>query len=474
MFQTHALVYQPDTQSLFTQIAQLNGSIWLDSAYNSKQTNVHAGRYDLITALPNTTLVVSNNQLQLSNQYCSLPTETQDPFKLIEHIRHQLYGHSAKPSSAIAVPNQMFLPGVMGYVSYFNPHENNESTIQRNVKDEINFPRLAVGFYMWHLLTDHQQKTTTLYYAPEHHSVKELLALFKNKKKETSNTSFFFHTTGNLNSNLSFKTYQDCFENIQHCLRQGDCYQINFAQRFRIPVKGNAFSAYCSIRKATKAPYSAYFNGPNGHILCFSPEKFVSLSNTGLVETQPIKGTIARGKNHQQDLSQLKQLQNSIKNQAENIMIVDLLRNDLGKVCEPGSITVPTLLAPHSYASVHHLVSTIRGQLATQQSPEKLLQACFPGGSVTGAPKIKAMQIIKKLEPHQRHIFCGSLFYIGANEQLLSNIAIRTALWQENWLTLWAGGGIVIDSTAEAEYQETFWKVNLIIEALSGLSQLDI
>ena len=189
---------------------------------------------------------------------------------------------------------------------------------------------------------------------------------------------------------------------------------------------------------------------PKASVLSSSPERLLSV-RAGHIETKPIKGTRPRDlHNAEQDARYATDLQNSLKDRAENLMIVDLLRNDLGKVCVPGSIRVPKAFALESFATVHHLVSTITGQLAADQHAVSLLRACFPGGSITGAPKLRAMQIIEELEPHRRGIYCGSIAYIGFDGNMDSNITIRTLVFNQNRLRFWAGGGIVADSDCAA------------------------
>ena len=204
-----------------------------------------------------------------------------------------------------------------------------------------------------------------------------------------------------------------------------------------------------------------------GHqaVLSLSPERFIQ-SRDSLVETRPIKGTRPRGKTPDQDRALANDLLSSTKDRAENVMIVDLLRNDLGRVCVPGSIRVPQLCQLESYPNVHHLVSVVQGQLASQHSPLSLLTAAFPGGSITGAPKIRAMQIIDELEPCQRSVYCGSLGYIDVRGSMDTSIAIRTMVADDGALHVWGGGGLVADSQAEEEYTETLDKIRHLIGAL--------
>ena len=213
------------------------------------------------------------------------------------------------------------------------------------------------------------------------------------------------------------------------------------------------------------APYSAYLNLPKVQILCASPERFISVRE-GQVETKPIKGTRARGGDPERDHQLAEELSCDPKDRAENLMIVDLLRNDLGKSCKPGSVHVPELFKVESYSNVHHLVSKVQGKLADGVDALDVLQGCFPGGSITGAPKLRTMQIIAELEPDPRGIYCGTIGYVGFDGNMDSNIVIRTLVYSAGEVRCWAGGGLVADSQVDAEYQETLDKASAMLELL--------
>jgi len=238
------------------------------------------------------------------------------------------------------------------------------------------------------------------------------------------------------------------------------------AQRFNVVVEGSAWAAYKELRKINPSPFSAYMNYSEFKILSNSPERFLSVKDN-IIETKPIKGTRPRAKNYDRDQTLLNELMTSKKDQAENVMIVDLLRNDLSKNCELGSVKVPKLFEVESFPNVHHLVSTITGKLHDQRSAIDLLRGCFPGGSITGAPKLRSMEIIEELEPHRRGIYCGSIGYIGFNGNMDTNIAIRTLVHKEQDMYFYVGGGIVHDSIEGAEYQETFDKATAIMKLLN-------
>ncbi|MBY0377872.1 MAG: aminodeoxychorismate synthase component I, partial [Gammaproteobacteria bacterium] len=269
-------------------------------------------------------------------------------------------------------------------------------------------------------------------------------------------------------SNINFSQYQQQFSCIQEHLQAGNCYQVNFSQRFFADYNGDPWQAYQALMASCSAAFCAYLNCGNHHILSLSPERFLKIKNNR-VETKPIKGTRPRGKTIVEDTALALELQHSEKDRAENIMIVDMLRNDLGRLCMTGSISAPHLCALESYHNVHHLVSTVLGELPPTCHPLQLLKSIFPGASITGAPKKRVMEIIEQLETHQRHIYCGAIGYYSVDGQLDSNIAIRTALCYEGHIEISGGGGIVLDSEVTAEYQEIQNKVGGMLKLIESI-----
>jgi para-aminobenzoate synthetase component 1 len=270
---------------------------------------------------------------------------------------------------------------------------------------------------------------------------------------------------GRIASNFTQAQYADAFARVQQYLQAGDCYQINLAQRFSAKAEGDALAAYLSLRRLNPAPFAACMRLPQLDILCASPERFLQVRK-GQVETRPIKGTRPRLSDAAADARQIEDLRNHPKDRAENLMIVDLLRNDLGKNCVEGSVRVPGLFEVESFATVHHLVSTVVGTLAPGRDALDLLRGCFPGGSVTGAPKQRAMEIIEELEPHRRGVYCGAIGYVGFDGDMDTNIAIRTLVFNNGEIRCWAGGGLVADSQQAAEYQETWDKAQALLQVL--------
>jgi para-aminobenzoate synthetase component 1 len=263
--------------------------------------------------------------------------------------------------------------------------------------------------------------------------------------------------------------YTEKFDTVKQYLLAGDCYQINLAQRYKARFTGNSWSAYQTLEEANQAPFSSYIQLEDSAILSISPERFLQVKGDA-IETKPIKGTRPRSDNPEHDLESAQNLASTEKDQAENLMIVDLLRNDIGRVAKPGTVSVPSLFDVESFPAVHHLVSTVNAQLDTGYTVTDLLRACFPGGSITGAPKVRAMEIIEELEPHRRSVYCGSIGYISRCGQMDTNIAIRTLVAYNSELYAWAGGGLVADSNADSEYQETLDKLSKILPVLRNAS----
>ena len=245
----------------------------------------------------------------------------------------------------------------------------------------------------------------------------------------------------------------------------GDCFQVNVAQRLLTPARIAPLELYEKLRTRNPAPFAGYFDLGDHAIVSASPERFMCV-RAGEVETRPIKGTRPRGKTPDEDQRLAQELLASPKDRAENVMIVDLLRNDLGRVCEYGSVRVESLCKLESYPFVHHLVSEVRGRLRTGLGPTDLLRASFPGGSVTGAPKIRVMEIIAELEQTARGPYCGCLGYLGFDGSMDTNLLIRTFVLGKGWLHFAVGGGIIADSTPEKEYAETWHKAEGLLRAL--------
>lgn len=350
---------------------------------------------------------------------------------------------------------------------------------QNNSLTATNPPPLAqVNAYDWYIQVNHKERSCFLVVSTTCELPQDffdsVIRLYKDNDNNLSHLhSNTFQLTSNFTSCTEHKNYEEQFYKVKDYLSSGDVYQISLTHAFQAEYSGSTYSAYKKLFPIAQAPYSAYLQFDSQHILSFSPEEFITVDGNKL-STSPIKGTRARNSDEEKDKAIARQLQEHEKDRAENIMIVDLLRNDLGKVCKTGSVKVDKLLALESYSNVHHLVSTISGELNDDVSALDALAACFPGGSITGAPKKRAMEIIDELEETPRHVYCGAIICLDSLGTLRSNIPIRTILAQPDTadantgkMTCWSGGGIVFDSEVDKEYQETLDKINHLIKNLN-------
>ncbi len=362
-----------------------------------------------------------------------------------------------------------------------NTDNNKANDLARDGTDSS----FIAAYYVWSYQYDHHLEQGIIYFSDECSEENKRLVLGvigehqKNQEDvsisglSTANTDNFgkeapntppitSFTNLNWNPSQNETDYRGQFDRIQSYIKEGDCYQVNLTQRFETQhdlAKEEVLKLFIKHAEDSGAGYCAYFEiSDTQQLLSFSPEQFL-YAHGAQIQTKPIKGTIKNaGKLEFNDIAQLK----TGKNLAENLMIVDLLRNDLGKVCENGSINVDKLFEIESYENVHHLVSTIKGTLTPSVLAIDAFFSAFPGGSITGAPKIRAMEIIEELEMHQRRYYCGSIFYSSATGHFDSSILIRTVERIGNTLLCWGGGGIVSDSEVNSEYQESLDKVSQI------------
>ena len=448
------LPYFADSAALFEAVADLPWAVYLDSGFpNSDQ-----GRFDIIAAEPVLTLTTRGEITQI-NRNGSVIFSNQDPFGLVKE--------ALQASNYEGFAGLPFNGGAIGYFSYDLARRLEKLPIIAIDAEQI--PEMAVGIYNWAVVVDHLRRQTFLVgHGCDEFHWQLLIGLFSQLPVNRQQRAFILN--GEVNANMTKTGYRYAFERIKHYLKEGDCYQVNLSQRFTAGCNGDPWTAYRLLREMNSAPFSAYLNFPEVQILSSSPERFLKLVN-GQVETKPIKGTRPRKAYPASDWHQIDQLRYSPKDRAENLMIVDLLRNDLSKTCQNGSVKVPALFAVESYATVHHLVSTVTGRLAQDRHALDLLKTCFPGGSITGAPKIRAMQVIEELEPNRRGVYCGAIGYIGFDGNMDSNIAIRTLVHSNNSIRFWAGGGIVNDSELEEEYQECFDKAAALLKLLKKLGE---
>jgi para-aminobenzoate synthetase component 1 len=450
--------YLPDSSRYFQAVRELAHPVWLDSG----RPRARFGRYDIISAAPARYFTAGGDQASSPAGVTIIPS-TEDPFAAVD---------DALAEMRIDTPETLpFCGGAIGYFGY-NLRRHIEPSLKETPRD-VGLPDMAVGFYDWAIIQDHHRETATLVALPScrRDRVEDVrqraLSAAGKCPDSTPLQKLFSFDYNNLRSNFNLNSYRQSIARIQAYIQAGDCYQVNFAQRFSTGFKGDPFAAYCHLRQLLPSPFSAYLEFAQGALLSHSPEQFLKLSGRR-VETRPIKGTAPRSTDPQQDQANAEWLRASAKNRAENLMIVDLLRNDLGKTCRFGSVKTPKLFNLESYANVHHLVSTVTGELKNGAGPLDLLKGCFPGGSITGAPKVRAMEIIAELEKTDRSVYCGSIGYISANGNMDTNIAIRTLAFNGKQMFCWGGGGIVADSDADAEYAESLAKIQILLEGLAG------
>ena len=360
--------------------------------------------------------------------------------------------------------------------------------------DEFGLPALAVGLYDVVVAFDHQDDRTWIISSglpemapgPRKNRATKRLQWYKNlvqgetpavlsiqmrlasgaREIETARLSPQFHTgrMPQLISNLSRDNYLAVVQKVIDYVYAGDVFQVNLSQRLLHPAADDSTALYHRLRTRNPAPFAGYFDLGDFQIASASPERFLHVCN-GWVETRPIKGTRPRGEQQSTDGDHAVWLQGSEKDRAENIMIVDLLRNDLSRVCEADTVQVTELCALERYQYVQHLVSAVRGRLRQERNAVDLIRATFPGGSVTGAPKVRAMEIIAELEPTARGPYCGSLGYLGFDGSVDLNILIRTVTAGRGWWQAPVGGGIVAQSQPETEYEETWHKAEGLLRA---------
>jgi para-aminobenzoate synthetase component 1 len=403
--------------------------------------------------------------------------------------RSYLPGDVAEPVSGLPP----FQGGLAGYIGYDWGARLEQLPVPRY--DDLAIPDLVLGLYDWVIAWDHRIGTAWLIStglpdtgAARERRARERMDLARERlggrrggeagalraARRQDSPVPTYPVTGiegaerlDLRSTFTHRGYLDAVARVREYIIAGDIFQANLSQRFQSALTEPPFALYRRLRERNPAPFAAYLAFDELAVLSASPERFLRLDpKRRLVETRPIKGTRPRGLGPMHDAALGRALAESAKDRAENVMIVDLLRNDLSRVCRPGTVRVPELFALEQHPTVHHLVSTVLGELAPGADAVDLIRAAFPGGSITGAPKVRAMEIIAELEPTQRGVYCGSIGYISATGAMDTSIVIRTYLALGGRVYFQAGGGIVADSDVELEYRETLDKARGLIETL--------
>lgn len=428
------LPYCSNSMDCFERLRPLGSAVLLDSGEG------YPDHIDIYTAAPHLIHQLTSQTQGLNDSFAVLRRKLLE-YKVDDHLNHPA-------------------PGWFGVWSY-DLGAITESVMMRRVESTL--PLIWMGFYPALIVSDHQLKSTKLVTLPGFEEHAQWLKEAYLGPLPPSNLPF--HLTKAFSGNLPHADYKQRFSRVEDYIHNGDCYQINLAQRFQAPFEGAPWQAYKKLRANQSSPMGGYIEAKEWALLSLSPERFVRCKD-GIVDTKPIKGTRPRSEDPAHDQALIQSLLHSEKDRAENLMIVDLLRNDLGRSCKVGSVKVDKLFDIESFSNVHHMVSTITGVLKPDLDALDLLAGAFPGGSITGAPKRRAMEIIEELEPHGREFYCGSLLYLDVCGRMDSNILIRSIVAQDGAMRCWGGGGVVADSTCDAEYQEIQDKIGNLLKTL--------
>ncbi|MEH6447259.1 MAG: aminodeoxychorismate synthase component I [Oleispira sp.] len=391
---------------------------------------------------------------------------------------------SLRSSANSALTNGREVPLHSGWVGYFS-YPQAQST-QAGVIAEFNY-------YPWSICFDHLNSCFYLLGEPDQAAIEAYEWLLAAQLNERASDSTALSPAPALKLELesesesasvtpssfqaepfiakwSQQNYQQAFSKVQDYLIAGDCYQVNLTHPFiSANYTGSPLDTLQPLFQALKPSFGCYFEGEHCELVSMSPERFISINSSGKLEAKPIKGTIKRSDDPVLDKELIKELLNSSKNQAENLMIVDLLRNDLSMSAQPGSVQVDKLFELESHPNVHHLVSTISAQLKLGVTHAEAIGNAFPGGSITGAPKKRAMEIINELEVQPRSLYCGSFGYFSDTGNTDFNILIRSLEFRDNTITCWGGGGITVDSDCNEEYEESLTKIRRIMETIEKI-----
>lgn len=432
---------------IFTIFRDEKDSFILDSSMDKEKL----GRYSFISSNPFKTLKYKNS--------------SENP---LDSFREELNKYKTVNNTHLP-----FVGGAVGYLSY--DIGNYIEKLPRTAIDDMNVYDLYFGFYDHVIVIDHLEEKTYIA-TPDIDIEKEKLIMerleFTILEADKNGVNSICYEEKEvepikLKSNFTKKEFEESVQKVKDYIRSGDIYQANLTQRFSGKTTLSSYELYRDLRRISPAPFGAYLNFDDFNILSNSPERFIKCIDRQ-IETRPIKGTRPRGRTEEEDIRLQEELINSEKDRAELLMIVDLERNDIGRISKIGSVKVPELFVIEPYANVNHLVSTVVGTLKDGKDVVDVIKATFPGGSITGAPKIRSMEIIDELEPTQRNVYTGSIGYIGFNGDMDLNIAIRTIVKKEDEVYFQVGGGMTWGSNPKDEYQETLDKAKSIMRALRG------
>ncbi|MDH5636959.1 MAG: aminodeoxychorismate synthase component I [Nitrospinota bacterium] len=454
-----------EPERLFPAFAARPGFIWLDNAKDMGD----AGRWSFMMWAPREIIKGSAGEFTHTGED-GVHRQIADPFETLKHILTQENTASAPDDKAKAPSVPPFTSGAAGFFGYGLQAITEPSTRLINKSQAVEGD-IWIGIYGAVAAFDHTSGELTLTARAEGAEDPEAVL---NRVEEEIRLARDIHwalapvangKSSFVKSNFTREGFMDAVERVRHYIEQGDCYQANIAQRF-VTEDVMDDTLYLKLREINPAPFGAYINTGAARILSVSPERFIQLRN-GRAITRPIKGTRPRGRTPMEDYLLKLELVDSEKDRAENVMIVDLLRNDFSKVCLPNSVAAPEICRLEEHPTVLHLVSEVAGQLWPGLGAVDLLKSAFPGGSVTGAPKIRAMEIINELEPDPRGAYCGAIGYLGFDGGMDTSVTIRTMIRADGKISFHAGGGITYSSDPAEEYQETLDKAKALIEAVS-------
>lgn len=441
------LPYQENSSIWFDKFASSRTPIFLDSCFQANNHLNDFNRYDFICWDPFIEIIQKGFKTLIIKDGTSFLSD--ESFTEIVDVIYSGLLDSYENNSLLP-----FTGGLIGYLSY--------EFGQKSTKDTV-LPHARANAYKNTILVDHLEKKTYFISFDKKRDAELIYDQCLNHQKEIIDE---FAITEPIVNIESFEDYKRKFNKIQQYIIDGDVYQVNLATKFSTKYSGDPWVFYKKFREINKSPYMAYLKFEDYAIISGSPEQFISV-NGSTITSRPIKGTMPRGNDPKTDGDNYEKLSSSEKDKAENLMIVDLIRNDLGKNCDTGSVNVKKLFTIESYPNVHHLVSSIEGQLKKEISPWTAFCDSFPGGSITGAPKKRSIEIISELESFSREVYCGSIFYLSFNKTLNSNIAIRSLIAYDEKLEYFSGGGITKSSTVKSEYNEIFNKAANIEKAIS-------
>ena len=434
---------------LYTYFAGTDDSVFLDSSLVNK-----LGRYSVIGAVPYLKLVKEGN-----NFYINGEKETTCSFET--YLKTYLEEHKDK--------NNTELPIISGAIGYFSYEYGRKLMEVDSVKEDfVSIPDAVLVFYDFYIIEDrHEQRT----YLIANGITREAAKLLDEMESRINGKPVYMQKESDteypieVQPNFAKDEYKQAVDRMIRYIIEGDIYITNMTQQLTVKSDKVPLDVFYDLRENNPSPFGGYFDYGDFQIVCASPERFLKMQK-GHVNTRPIKGTRKRGETPEEDMFMRTELENSEKDKSELLMIVDLERNDLNRVCRPGSVKVTELFSVEEYATVFHLVSDIEGDLEESKNVMDLLEAAFPGGSITGAPKYRAMEIIDELENNKRNLYTGSIGYLTLDGGCDFNIVIRTALYKDGKYYLGVGGGITAESDLEFEYEETLQKAKAVLLAM--------